>query len=128
MQNTITYPQAAEVLALKLDTIKQAINRGILTRCVEPHTPASLLTEQVMLFKGKRLSLRDLTLQEAKRWEELKSIARSAQQIIDSTQLLTAVKLHMDDPTFQGQLAELLTPIVRKSLEYIINPLALSKS
>lgn len=128
MINTVTYEQAAEILGVHVQTIKQAIAKGVLTRCLEPKTPASLLTEQVTLFKGKRISIRDLTVQEVNRWEGFKNQALGLDHTQDSVKIIEAVKLHLDDPNFQEQLAELLAPVVRKSIDRIINPLVLSKS
>jgi hypothetical protein len=71
----ITYKQACELLGVKYVTIKDAVLYGKLTRCVYPEKQALLLKAQVELFKGKRISVQSLSLEDRQKWEEYKSVA-----------------------------------------------------
>ena len=74
----ITYKAASKLLNKHYDTIKLAVERGSLTKCISRTERASLLKEQVLLFEGKtQISTRALNPQELKKWEEYKEIAES---------------------------------------------------
>lgn len=74
----IFYPEAAALLGVKINTINQAIERGILTRAGRQGRKMCLVREQVMLFTGvnhrtgnkKRLSLEALTPEEKRLWQQ----------------------------------------------------------
>lgn len=79
----IQYPEAASILSVKMNTINQAIERGVLTRAGRNGRNMLLLKEQVMLFTGnnvhtgnpKRLSLASLSSSEYKQWQRLQTEA-----------------------------------------------------
>ena len=75
----ITYFQAAGILGVKQDTIKNAVFYDRLTRCVSPTKEAMLLKEQVELFKGKRISPKALSVEEEALWKEYKRIAENSE-------------------------------------------------
>lgn len=52
----IYYTEAAALLGVKLDTLKHAVSRGELTKAAHHGRNVCLIKEQVMLFKGRRLS------------------------------------------------------------------------
>lgn len=73
----IFYDEAASLLGVKVNTINQAIERGILTRAGRNGRNMLLIKEQVMLFTGinqrtgnkKRLSLLALSKGEYSQWQ-----------------------------------------------------------
>lgn len=82
---TITYRQAADLLEVKYATIKNAVLYGKLTRCATPAGEASLLKEQVELFKSKRISTKSLNLEEKNLWQEYKKIAENTELLALAT-------------------------------------------
>lgn len=70
--NTLSYKEASSLLGISVDTLKQAIGRGVITSIPSTHKTKYLMKEQVELFKGKRLSTDDLTPQEKTAWEGYK--------------------------------------------------------
>lgn len=86
-EEKITYKQAGELLDKDYETITQAVSRrGVLTRCINPVKSARILRKQVELFKGKRLSLQALNLEELEEWKRLKAIAESTDEEIETLQ------------------------------------------
>lgn len=73
----ITYQQACKLLGVKYVTVKDAVLYGKLTRCAYPEKQAMLLREQVELFKGKRISVKALSLEDRQKWEGYKRIAEN---------------------------------------------------
>jgi hypothetical protein len=80
----ITYKQACEILNVKYVTIKDAVLYGKLTRCVYPEKQAMLLKAQVELFKGKRISVNALSLEDRQKWEEYKSVAMNKNALLST--------------------------------------------
>lgn len=74
---TISYKQACELLGVKYVTIKDAVLYGRLTKCAGV-SGSLLLREQVELFRGKKISLSSLTLEERKLYDQYKKIAENA--------------------------------------------------
>jgi hypothetical protein len=77
LMRKIFYQAAATILGVKLDTIQQAIERGVLTKAGRQGRHALLIEEQVLLFSGinphtgnkKRLSFEALTPEERIAWQ-----------------------------------------------------------
>ena len=75
---TISYKQACEILGVKYVTIKDAVLYGRLTKCAGT-SGSLLLKEQVQLFRGKKISVSSLTLEEKQLWEKYKKTAENAE-------------------------------------------------
>ena len=74
---TVFYDEAAELLGISVDAIRHSVSgkRKALTVLPRQGQKQRLVKEQVMLFKGKRLSLSALSMQERKTWERYASEA-----------------------------------------------------
>lgn len=82
----ITYRQAAELLGVQYETIKNAVFYNRLTKCATSSSESMLLREQVELFRNKRISTKKLNLEERRLWEEYKKIAESTELLDLATQ------------------------------------------
>ncbi len=71
----ITYKQASEILGIPVDTLKHAVGRGMLTPLPRQGLERHLISEQVELFKGKRISLATLTKEQKEVWKKYREIA-----------------------------------------------------
>lgn len=71
----ITYVQASELLGMAYYTIKQAVARGALTKLPREGLEQRLVKEQVELFKGKRITLSSLSVDERTQWEQYRAMA-----------------------------------------------------
>jgi len=81
--NAISYEQARESLNVSMQAVKVAAKNDVLTRYFQQNSKRPLLIkEQVALFKGKRLSLRSLSLQEEKEWKRYKRMAETPTDIV----------------------------------------------
>lgn len=65
----IFYSEAANLLGVKLDTLKHAVSRGELTKAGHDGRNVCLIKEQVMLFKGRRLSKSSLNTAKMLEWQ-----------------------------------------------------------
>src|SRR5204862_659909 len=83
----VTYEQAREILDVSMQAIKNAALNDVLTRCFHNTKRAVLLREQVELFKGKRLSIRSLSLKEKELWGKYKAIAESPRKVEQTVSL-----------------------------------------
>lgn len=113
----ITYAQAAEILDRPYDSVKQAVNRGSLTRCNKRDKLAYLIKEQVVLFKGKgRISPRALSAQELDVWEQAKRFAEAVgsnthadtHETTDTTNLKSLLQEIKDSLLYRTQSRETL--------------------
>ena len=73
MITPITYLEAERMLGVASGTVRIAVSRGVLTLLPRQGVKQKLSREQVLLFKGKRLSLSSLDDNERKLWEECKN-------------------------------------------------------
>lgn len=71
----VTYKDAAELLGKHIVVIRDAASNGVLTQVPTTKRVKHVIKEQVLLFKGKRLSLHSLSLQEREKWEEYRDAA-----------------------------------------------------
>lgn len=76
----IFYEDASALLGISVDTLKQAIGRGVLTRLPREGRRQRLIKEQVALFRGKQLSLNSLSPDERARWNKLNTMANPPAQ------------------------------------------------
>ncbi len=65
----VSYQQAANMLRVSLETVKKAVQRGVLTKLPREGLYQHLMEGQVMLFKDKMLSLSVLNESERKLWQ-----------------------------------------------------------
>lgn len=85
----VTYKEASDKLEVSIDTLQQAIGRGVFTKILAPEKVKHLHRKQVELFINKpRLSLHALTPEERKLWEEYREEAtQSIQPVLQFPEL-----------------------------------------
>lgn len=104
----ILYQDAAADLNISEDALRHGITRGVLTRLPRQGKYRHLIKEQVMLFKGKRLSYSALSVNEKIEWEYWNGVADDpGAQHISIEDLDTIV-----DQRVNQRLDERLTPIM----------------
>lgn len=67
----MTYGEAAIYLGIRVDSLRHAIKRGVLTPFPRQGLYRYIPAEQVRLFKGKPLALSSLTQYEGSVWERI---------------------------------------------------------
>lgn len=81
----VTYPEAAALLGMANQTITNAVYRGALTPLPrQKRKPGRLVKKQVELFKGKELSLANLSHQEAVTWHEINRVVNANKRAVKS--------------------------------------------
>ncbi len=71
----VTYEEASELLGKHIDNVRRAAMLGVITQIPSAKRVKYFIREQVLLFKGKRLSLSDLNQNERKQWEMYRDAA-----------------------------------------------------
>lgn len=118
----ITYKEASMLLNKHYDTIKQAIERGSLTKYLTRNGRASLIKEQVMLFKEKtQISIRALNTQELEEWKKYDELAKSGIDIetADAKEALDELRSMTNGfRDVMGTLGQMLTGFGQKQYKH----------
>lgn len=103
----IYYDEAIELLDISMDTLRHGVTRRVLTPLPRQGQRQRLMKEQVLLFKGKRLSLAALSPDERQVWAKYAALAvdpsafpvRSVQEIArqESTKRVDELKSDITD-------------------------------